>query len=148
MCLLVSNMVNISSYNSHAKEGFSDSSVGEESTCNADSILEVGRSAGEEIGYPLQYSCLGNPMDRGAWWATVHGVAQSQTRLSTHSRTHCISWLMAQEWVLRSPVGAFDYSNNINCSCHIGKIAQGSITKSVSVFSPGTNSRRRQVIML
>ena len=32
---------------------------------------------------PLQYSCLGNPMDRGAWWATVHGVSKSQTRLST-----------------------------------------------------------------
>ena len=35
-----------------------------------------------EHGNPLQYSCLENPMDRGAWWATVHGVAQSQTRLS------------------------------------------------------------------
>ena len=33
-------------------------------------------------GYPLQYACLGNPMDRGAWWARVHGVARSQTRLS------------------------------------------------------------------
>ena len=34
-----------------------------------------------ENGNPLQYSCLENPMDRGAWWAAVHGVAQSQTRL-------------------------------------------------------------------
>ena len=33
-------------------------------------------------GYPLQYSCLENPVDRGAWWATVHGVAKGQTRLS------------------------------------------------------------------
>ena len=33
-------------------------------------------------GNPLQYYCLENPMDRGAWWATVHGVAKSQTRLS------------------------------------------------------------------
>ena len=32
---------------------------------------------------PLQYSCLGNPMDRGAWWATVHGVSRSQTQLNT-----------------------------------------------------------------
>ena len=41
-------------------------------------------------GNPLQYSCLENSMDRGAWWATVHGVAESQTRLerfSTHTRT-------------------------------------------------------------
>ena len=36
---------------------------------------------GEGNGNPLQYSCLGNPMDRGAWWATVYGVAKSQTQL-------------------------------------------------------------------
>ena len=41
-----------------------------------------GRSLGEGKGYPFQYSCLGNPMDRGAWWAIVHGVAKSQTLLS------------------------------------------------------------------
>ena len=40
------------------------------------SIPALGRSPGEGNGNPLQYSCPGNPMDRGAWWATVHGVAQ------------------------------------------------------------------------
>ena len=40
------------------------------------SIPESGRSPGEGNGYLLQYSCLENPMDRGAWWATVHGVAK------------------------------------------------------------------------
>ena len=40
-----------------------------------------GRSPGEGNGNLLQYSCLGNPMDRGTWWATVHGIAKSQTRL-------------------------------------------------------------------
>ena len=40
-----------------------------------------GRSPGGGHGNPLQYSSLENPMDRGAWWATVHGVAKSQTRL-------------------------------------------------------------------
>ena len=40
------------------------------------------RSSGEGNGNPLQYSCLENPMDRGAWWATVHGVAKSRTQLS------------------------------------------------------------------
>ena len=40
------------------------------------------RGAGEGNGNPLQYSCLANPMDRGAWWAAVHGVARSWTRLS------------------------------------------------------------------
>ena len=45
------------------------------------------RSPGEGNGNPLQYSCLENPMDEGAWWAVVHGVAKSQARLSdfTHS---------------------------------------------------------------
>ena len=42
---------------------------------------------GEGNGTPLQYSCLGNPMDRGAWWATVHGVAKSQTQLSDFTFT-------------------------------------------------------------
>ena len=41
-----------------------------------------GRSPGEGNGYQLQYSCLENPMDTGAWWATVHGVTQSWTGLS------------------------------------------------------------------
>ena len=40
-------------------------------------IPGLGRSPGERNGNPLQYSCLENPMDRGAWWATVHGVAKS-----------------------------------------------------------------------
>ena len=43
------------------------------------SIPGLGISPGEEIGNPLQYSCLEMPMDGGAWWATVHGVAKSQT---------------------------------------------------------------------
>ena len=42
-----------------------------------DLIPELGRSPGEGNGNPLQYSCLGNPIDRGAWWAAVHGVAES-----------------------------------------------------------------------
>ena len=41
-----------------------------------------GRSSGEDNGNPLQYSCLENPMDRGTWWATVHGVSKNRTRLS------------------------------------------------------------------
>ena len=46
------------------------------------SIPELGRSPGEENDNSLQYSCLGNPMDREAWQATVHEVAQSQTQLN------------------------------------------------------------------
>ena len=51
------------------------------------SILGLGRSPGERNGSPLQYSCLENPMDREAWWATVHGIAESQKWLSTHGKT-------------------------------------------------------------
>ena len=43
------------------------------------SIPGLERSLGEGHGNPLQYSCLGNPMDRGAWWATIHELAKSQT---------------------------------------------------------------------
>ena len=46
---------------------------------DVDSIPGLGRFPGEGNGIPLHYSCLGNSMDRGAWWATVHGVAKSRT---------------------------------------------------------------------
>ena len=55
-----------------------------ESACNAEDqglIAGLGRSLGGGHGNPLQYSCLENPMDRGAWWVTVHGVTKIQTRL-------------------------------------------------------------------
>ena len=58
---------------------FPGSSDGKESACNTRDLSLIprsGRSPGEENGDPLQYSCLGNPMDRGAWQPTVHGVAR------------------------------------------------------------------------
>ena len=64
---------------------FLGGSDGEESACNAGnpgSIPGLGRSPGEGNGNPLQYSCLENFMDRGAGWATIHGVTKSRTRLS------------------------------------------------------------------
>ena len=62
--------------------GFPGGSNGKESVHNVgdlSSISGLGRSPGEGNGSPLQYSCLGNPMDRGAWWAIVHGVTKSRT---------------------------------------------------------------------
>ena len=58
---------------------------GKESACKTGDVCSIpglGRSPEEGNGNPLQYSCLGNPMDREGWWATVHGVAKSQTQLS------------------------------------------------------------------
>ena len=60
---------------------FPGGSDGEESACNAGDpglISGLGRSSGEGYGNPLQYSCLENPMDKGAWQGTVRGVAKSQ----------------------------------------------------------------------
>ena len=62
--------------------GFPGDSDGKEYACNAGdlgSITGLGRSLGEGNGNPLQYSCLEDLMDRRTWWATVHGVAKSQT---------------------------------------------------------------------
>ena len=64
---------------------FSGNSGGKESACNGGDLGLIpasGRSPGEGNGNPLQYFCLGNPMDRGACQATVHEVAKSRTRLS------------------------------------------------------------------
>ena len=72
-------------YNTLSKLGYFGSSDGNESACNAgdqSSIPGSGRCPGEGNGNPLQYSCLENSADRGAWWATVHGMAKSWTRLS------------------------------------------------------------------
>ena len=52
------------------------------------SIPGSGRSPGGGNDNPLQYSCLENPMARGVWWATVHGVTKSWTRLNTHAAMH------------------------------------------------------------
>ena len=99
-------------YMSHLHPGGSDS---KESACNVGQLGSIPgsrRSLGEGNGNPLQYSCLENPMDRGAWRATVHGVTKSWTQLSdyhTHTfysvRTrvhlwepHPLSWLSLPAW--------------------------------------------------
>ena len=72
---------------------FSGGSDGKASAYNAGdpgSIPGLGRSPGEGNGNPLQYSCLENPMDGGAWWATVHGIAKSRTQLSDFTSLHFI----------------------------------------------------------
>ena len=65
--------------------GFPGGSDGKEYACNVGDLGSLpgsGRSSGEGNGYPLQHSCLENPMDKGAWWAAVCGVSKSQIRPS------------------------------------------------------------------
>ena len=70
--------------------GFAGGSDSKESACNAEDLTLIPvseRSPEEGNGYPLQYSCLENSTDRGAWWATVHGVADSD-RMTKHSAAY------------------------------------------------------------
>ena len=82
-CALTNNLAILSNL------GVPGGSVSKESSCNAGdpgSIPGLKGSPGGGNGNPLQYSCLENLIDRGAWQATVHGVAKSQTQLSIHAR--------------------------------------------------------------
>ena len=79
--------------------GFPGGSDGKESACNVGdpgSIPGLERSPGEGNGFPLQYPCLENPMDRGAWWAAVHRVAKSRTQLKQHSKNNdsCMYYML------------------------------------------------------
>ena len=85
MASLVAQMVKVSAYNAG----------------DPGSIPGLGTCRGEGNGSPLQYSCLGNPMDRGAWQATVHGVTKSWTRLSNFTFT------------FRRHHGMYEFLNNI-----------------------------------
>ena len=118
---------------------FPGGSDGKESACNArDPGLTpgLGRSPGEGHGYPLQYSCLENPMDRRAWWVTIHGVTKSQTQLSylhfhffsshtnvTNSRrrerTLLLSVPQGTLMPLHNSIGYFFFWSLFFCSRHI-----------------------------
>ena len=105
---------------------------GNESACNAGatgdsgSIPGLGRSSGGENGNLLQYSCLGNPMDKGARRITVHGVEKRQTQLSTHVYSrHCTSLTFSHFSLLKgklctqllSPTRGMDlHSSGVHCS--------------------------------
>ena len=76
--------------------GFPGGTVVKNPPANAGDTRDTGlipgskRSPGEGNDNPFQYSCLENLMDRGAWWATVHGVTKSQTRLSDRAQTQML----------------------------------------------------------
>ena len=83
---------------------FPGGASGKEPSANAGDIRDAGaipgsgRSPGGGLGSPLQYSCLENSMDRGAWWATVHGIAKSWTRLKRRSTLmHSVSLVLRMQ---------------------------------------------------
>ena len=82
---------------------------------DSDSIPGLGRSPGEGPGNPLQYSCLENPMDRGAWWATVHGVAKSQTGLNNLASIHVAGVERARRQVLGDKMTEFEGASPVGC---------------------------------
>ena len=108
--IIFKNEFNVFAFGSqnNVPPGASGGSDSKESACNAgdpDSILELGRSPGEGNGSPLQCSCLENPMDRGAWWASLWGCKESDTTEQLHfsSKDSCSSPLLYQfifNWVL------------------------------------------------
>ena len=90
---------------------------------NAGDIRDSGsipgsvRSCGEGNSNPLQYSCLENPMDRGAWWATVHKVTKSQTwlkRLSTHAH---FNRKAISDWIISLIMCLLSFPNSLHFSC-------------------------------
>ena len=89
-------------------------------------ILGSGSSPGEGNGNPLQYSCLENSMDRGAWWATVHGVAKSRTRPSD----------------LTKHVGARSTSSNVSWISDMVKFCP-QLQSAQIIFEPAKSKRRR-----
>ena len=96
--------------------GFPGGSEGKESTCNtrgSDSVPGPGRSPGGGKAYPLQYSCLENPMDRGAWWATVPAFEKGQTQLSM-----CVSLsvkCLFKSFARSFPIGSFVFLIEVLC---------------------------------
>ena len=87
--------------------GLPGDSEGKESACSVGdpgSISGLGRSPGEGHGNPLQYSCLENPMDWGVWWATVHGVAKSWTRLNEFTIYFSVSLVTQSSPTLCNPM--------------------------------------------
>ena len=98
------------------RRDFPGGSEGKESACSVGGpglIPGLGRSPGEGNGNPVQYSCLENPMDRGAWRATVHGVTKSRTQLTLSlSLTHTYTHTHTEERVGEGLFGSLGLENN------------------------------------
>ena len=111
---------------------------GEESTCNARDTGDSGSVPGEGNDNSLQYSCLENPMDRGAWRATVHRVAKSETQLSTEaSKLTKFNWCAASLlWFLSKFIVAIEIKvavGFVQLSPYLEKIILKILTKGIYI---------------
>ena len=146
-CLLFPTPVPYLSFWTHfpSPAGFPGGACGKESACQAGdmgSIPGSGRSPGVGDGNPLQSSCLENLMDRATWWATLHGVAKSQTRLREHTHIHthtcppplhpyvpCTSLLLIL-WALAEPSMSDDFRERLSYLCSLYPDS-GSLTRTL-----------------
>ena len=96
--LVKAQLIGVHLYLLLSTRGGSEVKVSAHNAGDLGSITGSGRSLGEGNGNPLQYSCLENPMDGGARWATVHGVVKSQIRLSDFTFTFHSTNSMGSQW--------------------------------------------------
>ena len=140
--------------------GFPGGSVGNESACNAEdtgaegSVPGSGRSPGEEHGNPLQFSCLENPVDRGAWQATVPGVTKSQTRLSAHIHPHIyilLAHFSGEPWLVQGAHGSERTSHHTLCflnSIYYHQVITAVLFVPLLIFHPPQPHERRSLVCL
>ena len=128
----------------YIRQCFPCGSAGKESTCNAGdlgSIPGLGRSPGEANGNLLQYPCLENLMDRGAWWAAVHGVTESWAWLSANT-------LRNHHTVLHSDCAnlhSYQQCRRCGFNCWVGKIPWRRKWQPTPVFLPGKSHGQRSL---
>ena len=113
--------------------GGSDSKEPARSAGDLGLIPGLGRSSGERNGSPLQYSHLENSMDRGAWWATVHGIAKSRTplkELSTHAHKSLATAVADLQHSLKGGKGGDQERGTVLCE----KLAEQAFREIVRYF--------------
>ena len=102
MCILsLHNLSSFFYFFIYSLPGGSDGKLSACSVGHTGSTPEWGSASGEGNGSPLQYSCLKNPMDRGAWWATIHGVTENRTWLSGFHTQVLYKALESQKWIVK-----------------------------------------------
>ena len=129
--------------------GFPHSSVGKESAYNAGDpglIPGSGRSPGEGNGNPLQYSCPENPMDRGAWQASVHGVTRVRYNLATKPLPPFSYWASQVVLVVKNPPATSGRRKRLGFDPWVGKIPWRRAQQITLVLLPRESHGERSLV--